>query len=228
MPIGIDHFEAADDLDGPTTSERILRFLLAHDDKAYTRGEIAGAIDVAPETVGTNLTRLKNRNLVRHREPYWALTDDRERAIDALGGDAGANADEPHDDEGENGQEDEREIEGGPTAERLDRPHRTAAAAFFERVHDHLDDRVEALYLFGSVAHESETPSSDVDVLAVIADDADYAAVDGQLLDLAYDAQLEHGVPVEVHSIRASEFAARKDRGEPFIRTIVEEGEPSV
>lgn len=225
MPIGIDRFEDADDLGEPTTGERILQFLFAHDDHAYTRREIADAIDVNPETVGTNLTRLKERDLVRHREPYWALTDDRERAIGALGGDDGTTTDEFHGDEGENEQEDESEIEEEWTALRVDRSHREAATAFFERVHDNLDDAIEALYLFGSVARDSETAESDVDVLAVIADDANYATVDDQLLDIAYDIQLEYDVPVEVHAIRASEFAAREDRGEPFVRTVVEEGE---
>jgi predicted nucleotidyltransferase len=120
---------------------------------------------------------------------------------------------------------DEIEIEEEPTTRRIDRPHRKAAAAFIERVRDSLDDAIEALYLFGSVARDSETAGSDVDVLAVIADDANFAAVDDQLLDLAYDVQLEYAVRVEVHAIQASEFAARKDRGEPFVRTVVEEGE---
>ena len=207
MPIDIDRFEDGDDLGEPPTSKRILRFLLANDDHAYTRKEIAEAIDANPETVGTNLTRLKARNLVRHREPYWALTNDRERVINAL---------------------DASEGDALPSATAgADGPHREAASAFFERVRDRLDDAVEALYLFGSVALDSETTNSDVDVLAVIADDTDYAAVDDQLLDLAYDVQLEYGVPVEVHIIRASEFTDRRDRGEPFVRTVVEEGELS-
>ena len=76
MPIDIEQFEDEPTLDEPTTSERIVRFLLEHADQAFTRSEIADALDVNPETVGTNLTRLKARELVRHREPYWAFTDD--------------------------------------------------------------------------------------------------------------------------------------------------------
>jgi hypothetical protein len=67
-----------------------------------------------------------------------------------------------------------------------------------------------------------------VDVLAVISDEADYATVDDQLLDIAYDVQLEYGARVEVHSIRASEFAARNERGDPFIRTVLAAGEEGV
>lgn len=238
MPIGIDRFEDANDLGEPTTSERIVRFLFAHDDRAFTRREIADAVDANPETVGTNLTRLKDRDLVRHREPYWALTDNRERAIDALrsyegdtrrpesgGGTAGVERRDHGTPPEESERTDEHGTETASAASTSPGPHREAAVAFFERVRDHHGEAVDALYLFGSVARGDETPTSDVDVLAVVADDSHYASVDDRLLDIAYDVQLEYGVPVEVHSIRASEFAARDRRGEPFVRTAIEEGE---
>ncbi|WP_227377989.1 nucleotidyltransferase domain-containing protein [Haladaptatus halobius] len=109
-------------------------------------------------------------------------------------------------------------------ASSLNGSHGDAAAAFFDRARDCLDEAIEALYHFGSVARHTKKRTSDVDILAVIADDADYAAIDDQLLDIAYDIQLDYGVPTEVHSIHASEFTARKNRGEPFIRTVIEEG----
>ena len=84
MPISIDRFEHDEELRERTTSERVVRFLLAHDDQAFTRGELADALDADPNTVGTNLSRLKERKLVRHREPYWAITDDRERVVSAF------------------------------------------------------------------------------------------------------------------------------------------------
>ena len=108
------------------------------------------------------------------------------------------------------------------------KPHREAATAFFERVRDRLDTSIEVLSLFGSVARANATANSDVDVLVIISEDADYASVDDQLLDIAYDIQLEYGVRIEVHSLRASEFDARKARGDPFIRTNIEEGEMRV
>lgn len=84
MPISIDRFEDGETLRERTTGERIVRFLLAHDEQAFTRAEISEALDVAPNTTGTNLSRLKNRELVRHREPYWAIIDDRERVASAF------------------------------------------------------------------------------------------------------------------------------------------------
>lgn len=84
MPISIDKFEDDEELRERTTSERVVRFLLTHDEQAFTRSEIADALDVAPNTVGTNLSRLKERELVRHQEPYWAITDDCERVASAF------------------------------------------------------------------------------------------------------------------------------------------------
>lgn len=200
MPIDIDEFEDRDDRER-TTSERVVHFLGAQRDRAFTRREIADAIDVPPETVGTNLTRLKRRGLVRHREPYWAIADDADRAIEGSDQDA-----ELGDVDGE---------EAGP--------HERAAVAFFERVREEVPE-VDELYLFGSVARGRASPDSDVDVLAVVSDEANFADVDDRLLGLAYDVQVDHDVPVEVHSVRAEEFEARKRRGEPFVRTVVEEG----
>ena len=49
MPIDIERFEDPADLKVPPTREHVIRFLIEHDDSAYTRGEIADAIDANPE-----------------------------------------------------------------------------------------------------------------------------------------------------------------------------------
>lgn len=244
MPIDIDRFEETDDLSPPPTSERILRLLVANADQAYTRQEIADAIDASPETVGTNLTRLKDSGLVRHREPYWALTTDREHAITTLRTrynyhstadewmDHAATSDSHNQARDSQSAETtgENETHAGisSSAKPTSRPHREATTAFFEHVRNHLAASIDTLTLFGSVARQTATADSDVDVLAVVCDDADYLAVDDQLLDIAYDVQLQYGVRVEVHSLSTSEFAARKKRDDPFIRTVVEEGTANV
>jgi hypothetical protein len=64
-----------------------------------------------------------------------------------------------------------------------------------------------------------------VDVLVVVTDDADYGAVDDRLLDIAYDVRLHHGVPVEVHTLRESEFDARQQRRDPFVESVLREGD---
>ncbi|MFC6905402.1 hypothetical protein [Halalkalicoccus tibetensis] len=79
MPISIDDFAEGRLPDGPSVPERVVRFLAANDDRAFTRSEIAAGIDADPNGVGTALSRLKERELVRHRGNYWAITEDRER-----------------------------------------------------------------------------------------------------------------------------------------------------
>ena len=77
MPIDIDRFEEgrADELrsGGRTNGERILAFLAANPEQAYTPKEIQEATDVARGSVGVVLSRLESRDLVRHRGEYWAI-----------------------------------------------------------------------------------------------------------------------------------------------------------
>lgn len=79
MPIDIAAFESEGRLGEPSTGERVIAHLAANDDKAFTRGEIAAAVDADANSVGSALTRLKDRGLVRHRQRHWAVTDDRDR-----------------------------------------------------------------------------------------------------------------------------------------------------
>ncbi|AWB26392.1 winged helix-turn-helix domain-containing protein [Halococcoides cellulosivorans] len=83
MPVSIDEFESGDVPQGPSVPERVVTHLARHDDQAFTRSEIATAIDASANTVGTALSRLKDRELVRHRGQYWAIADDRERVRSA-------------------------------------------------------------------------------------------------------------------------------------------------
>ena len=83
MPVSIDDFESGDLPQGPTVPEQVVAYLYTHRDQAFTRSEIASAIDEDPNTVGTGLSRLKTRNLVRHRGEYWAITTDESRLLDA-------------------------------------------------------------------------------------------------------------------------------------------------
>ena len=84
MPMEIDEFKEAEDEEELTTGEAIVGFLLENDENAWKRSEIAEAIDRDPNTVATNLSRLKSRGLVRHRENHWAITKDRVRLKEAI------------------------------------------------------------------------------------------------------------------------------------------------
>lgn len=83
MPVSIDEFESGDLPDGPSVPEQVITYLYTHRDAAFTRSEIATAIGEDPNTVGTALTRAKERDLVRHRGQYWAISEDEQRVAAA-------------------------------------------------------------------------------------------------------------------------------------------------
>lgn len=83
MPVRIEEFETGELPNGPSVPEQVLGYLYANRDRAFTRSEIASAVDAAPNTVGTTLSRLKQRELVRHKGEYWAITKDLDRVADA-------------------------------------------------------------------------------------------------------------------------------------------------
>ncbi|MEY7849057.1 helix-turn-helix domain-containing protein [Natrialba sp. INN-245] len=79
--IGIDEFENADDdaFEERNNTERIVSFLDKNDDRAWKAAVIAKRLDLEADTVSAILSRLKERGIVRHKRPYWAITDDKER-----------------------------------------------------------------------------------------------------------------------------------------------------
>ncbi|TYT60281.1 MarR family transcriptional regulator [Natrialba swarupiae] len=79
--IDIDEFENADDdeFEERNDTERIVSFLNENDDRAWKAAMIAMQLDLDPDAVSAILSRLKERGLVRHKRPYWAITDDEER-----------------------------------------------------------------------------------------------------------------------------------------------------
>jgi Nucleotidyltransferase domain. len=101
--------------------------------------------------------------------------------------------------------------------------HAAAAEAFAERARNRFGDAVADLHVFGSTARgEARGLSSDVHVLVVLEDDADHAAVDDALHDLAYDVMLEYGPVVELHVLAESAFE-RTNGENPFVRRAVSE-----
>ncbi|ELY68693.1 MarR family transcriptional regulator [Natrinema versiforme] len=76
MPIDIDTFERETEFESKRThAERVLSFLLSNDEQAFKRREIADSTGIDPNAVSAVLSRLKERNLVRHKPPYWAAGD---------------------------------------------------------------------------------------------------------------------------------------------------------
>jgi Mn-dependent DtxR family transcriptional regulator len=79
--IDIDEFEDADadEFEDRNDTERIVLFLDENDDRAWKAATIADRLGLETDTVSAILSRLKERGLVRHKRPYWAITDDEER-----------------------------------------------------------------------------------------------------------------------------------------------------
>lgn len=73
MPISIAEFESRISEKRETNGERVVRFLSRNRDKAYKAVEIAEATAITENSIHPVLNRLKERGLVRHREPYWAI-----------------------------------------------------------------------------------------------------------------------------------------------------------
>ncbi|WP_193308789.1 helix-turn-helix domain-containing protein [Halorubrum halophilum] len=79
--IDIDEFENADsdEFEEQNDTERIVQFLDKNDDRAWKAATIAERLGLETDGVSAILSRLKERELVRHKRPYWAITDDEER-----------------------------------------------------------------------------------------------------------------------------------------------------
>ena len=74
MPVHFDEYESSDaDIESGSNAGRILRFLAKSPETGYRPVEIYEALDLARGSVGPTLKRLKERGLVRHKEPYWAI-----------------------------------------------------------------------------------------------------------------------------------------------------------
>lgn len=80
MPISIGDFDEqpADvlNLQEGTQPYRIIEFLAANEDQAFTQTELHEATGIKRGSVGAVLSRLEERGLVRHRGRYWAIAED--------------------------------------------------------------------------------------------------------------------------------------------------------
>ena len=79
--IDIDEFENADtdEFTERNDTARIVLFLDKNDDRAWKAATIAEQLGLDTDAVSAILSRLNGRGLVRHKRPYWVITDDEER-----------------------------------------------------------------------------------------------------------------------------------------------------
>jgi predicted ArsR family transcriptional regulator len=84
MSIDMETFESTSEeaLHELSNPERVLRFLITNDDRAFKAAEIAEQTDVNNNSISTVLGRLEKRDLVRHKGEYWAIgSEDRLRSF---------------------------------------------------------------------------------------------------------------------------------------------------
>jgi len=98
--------------------------------------------------------------------------------------------------------------------------HRSAFEDFAQKSSEELGESLKKLVLYGSLARDEETESSDVDVFAVVNDKKDLE----QLRDIAFEiGVMQHGIHISVQGVAEENFEQRKDH--PFIDTVLNEGE---
>lgn len=81
-------------------------------------------------------------------------------------------------------------------------------------------DRFKGLYLFGSYARGTQEPESDVDVLIVLDEFADFAAEIDRTGKLVSDLSLQNDLSISTVFVRLSEW---KRGDNPFLRSVRQE-----
>lgn len=79
MPVLFDEYNGEKgrmDLSEGTNAHTILVFLAENPDHGYTPQEIAESTGVNRGSVGPTLSRLEDRDLVRHKGEFWAIGED--------------------------------------------------------------------------------------------------------------------------------------------------------
>jgi len=73
MPVDFEQYHPSDLPNEGTNGRRILEYLAQHPDLGFTPSELANELDIPRGSVGTTLSRLEERGLVRHKGEYWAI-----------------------------------------------------------------------------------------------------------------------------------------------------------
>jgi predicted nucleotidyltransferase len=104
-------------------------------------------------------------------------------------------------------------------------PQQAAALQeFTSAVRHHLGSRLIALKLFGSHVRGEAALDSDLDVLVVVEEAT--SALENEILDLAFQANLAHDVYISPRVIARRVFEDPVWRSTPFIRALQAEGAP--
>jgi DNA-binding Lrp family transcriptional regulator len=73
MPVDFESYHPNHLPDEGTNGRRILEHLAQYPDLGFTPSELADELGIPRGSVGTTLSRLEERGLVRHKGEYWAI-----------------------------------------------------------------------------------------------------------------------------------------------------------
>ena len=73
MPVDFESYHPTNLPDEGTNGRQILEYLAQHPELGFTPSELAGELEIPRGSVGTTLSRLEERGLVRHKGEYWAI-----------------------------------------------------------------------------------------------------------------------------------------------------------
>ena len=73
MPVDFESYHPSNLPNEGTNGRRILEHLAQYPELGFTPSELADELDISRGSVGTTLSRLEERGLVRHKGEYWAI-----------------------------------------------------------------------------------------------------------------------------------------------------------
>lgn len=109
---------------------------------------------------------------------------------------------------------------------RLNTRHAAALDDFVARARGTLGNHLIDLRLFGSVARGDASPDSDIDVLVVVQPDERRVALENQIIDIAFDVNLEHNVYIAPHVVTPAILEHPVWKETPFLKTVTREAIP--
>lgn len=105
-----------------------------------------------------------------------------------------------------------------------DAVRKLALNEFVRRLRHELPDHIVALRLFGSEARHEAAPDSDIDVLVVVEPDHQRIALETQVVDIAFDVNLEFNVFISPSVVTPSVLTHPVWSESPFIENVLREG----
>jgi uncharacterized protein len=94
-----------------------------------------------------------------------------------------------------------------------------------QRLYDHFGNTLDQVIVFGSVARDTPTRASDIDVLIILDDDITEInwRIEDAIIDIAYPIELEDDVVFDL-KVMGKHAIQGKYRYMPFVEHVMQEG----